>query len=114
MPTSVKAFFDQKVPAALATNPEKAKDVAAVYLFKVSGPDGGTWTVDLVSNPPTAQAGTVGSPNCTVEATDDDFRSMIDGGRRRIANRVSPDSRMVTLTEIDDKTSVIENQEFRR
>ena len=27
MPTSVKAFFDQKVPAALATNPEKAKDV---------------------------------------------------------------------------------------
>ena len=80
MPTSVKAFFDTKVPAALATNPEKAKDVAAIYLFKVSGPDGGTWTVDLVSNPPTAQAGAVGTPQCTVEATDDDFRSMIDGG----------------------------------
>jgi SCP-2 sterol transfer family protein len=80
MPTSVKAFFDQKVPAALATNPEKAKDVAAVYLFKVSGPDGGTWTVDLVSVPPTSQAGAVGTPQCTVEATDDDFRSMIDGG----------------------------------
>ena len=29
MPTSVKAFFDQKVPAVLATSPEKAKDVAA-------------------------------------------------------------------------------------
>ena len=41
-------------------------------------------------------------------------KSVIDGGRRKIANRVSPDSRMVTLTEIDDKTSVIENQEFRR
>jgi hypothetical protein len=80
MPTSVKAFFDQKVPAALATNPEKAKDVAAIYLFKVSGPDGGTWTVDLLANPPTAVAGAVGTPQCTVEATDDDFRSMIDGG----------------------------------
>src|SRR5450432_1539591 len=80
MPTSVKAFFDQKVPTALATNPEKAKDVAAIYLFKVSGPDGGTWTVDLVSNPPTSQVGAVGAPQCTVEATDDDFRSMIDGG----------------------------------
>jgi hypothetical protein len=80
MPTSVKAFFDSKVPAALATNPEKAKDVAAVYLFKVSGPDGGTWTVDLVSVPPTSKAGAVGTPQCTVEATDDDFRSMIDGG----------------------------------
>ena len=53
MPSSVKAFFDQKVPAVLATSPEKAKDVAAVYLFKISGADGGTWTVDLVSNPPT-------------------------------------------------------------
>ena len=47
MPTSVKAFFDQKVPAVLATSPEKAKDVAAIYLFKISGADGGTWTVDL-------------------------------------------------------------------
>jgi hypothetical protein len=80
MPTSVKAFFDQKVPAALATNPEKAKDVAAVYLFKVSGPDGGTWTVDLVSTPPTSVAGEAGKPQCTIESTDDDFRSMIDGG----------------------------------
>src|SRR4051812_7164042 len=80
MPTSVKAFFDQKVPAALASNPEKAKDVAAVYLFKVSGPDGGTWTVDLVSTPPTAVAGEVGKAQCVVEATDDDFRSMVDGG----------------------------------
>ena len=80
MPTSVKAFFDQKVPAALATNPEKAKDVAAIYLFKVSGSDGGTWTVDLVSTPPTAKVGEVGAPQCTVEATDDDFRTMIDGG----------------------------------
>lgn len=80
MPTSVKAFFDTKVPAALATNPEKAKDVAAIYLFKVSGPDGGTWTVDLVSSPPTSQVGAVGKPQCTVEATDDDFRTMIDGG----------------------------------
>ncbi len=80
MPTSVKAFFDQKVPAVLATSPEKAKDVAAVYLFKISGADGGTWTVDLVSTPPTCVAGAAGTPQCTIEASDDDFRGMIDGG----------------------------------
>jgi putative sterol carrier protein len=80
MPTSVKAFFDQKVPAVLATSPEKAKDVAAVYLFKISGADGGTWTVDLVSNPPTCTPGASGSPQCTIEASDADFRGMIDGG----------------------------------
>lgn len=37
-------------------------------------------------------------------------KSLIEGGRRRIANRVSPDTRMVTLTEIDDATSVMEPQ----
>src|SRR5215467_7213213 len=80
MPTSVKAFFDQKVPDVLKTSPDKAKDVAAVYRFKISGPDGGTWTVDLVSNPPTCKTGEHGQPQCTIETSDEDFRSMIDGG----------------------------------
>jgi hypothetical protein len=38
-------------------------------------------------------------------------KSMIDAGRRKVANRVSPDARMVTLTEIDDATSVVEHQQ---
>jgi hypothetical protein len=35
-------------------------------------------------------------------------RSMIEGGRRKIANRISPDAGFVTLTEIDDQTAIIE------
>ena len=42
--------------------------------------DGGTWTVDLVSSPPTCQRGEHGSPQCTIEASDADFRGMVDGG----------------------------------
>src|SRR5262245_12418516 len=80
MPTSVKTFFDEKVPGVLATSPEKVKDVAAVYLFKISGADGGTWTVDLVSTPPTCKPGEHGAPQCTIEASDADFRGMVDGG----------------------------------
>ena len=41
-------------------------------------------------------------------------KSVIDGGRRKIANRVSPDARMVTLTEIDDATSVVEREQSQR
>ena len=41
-------------------------------------------------------------------------KSVIEGGRRKIANRVSPDARMVTLTEIDDETSVVEPGRPRR
>ena len=35
-------------------------------------------------------------------------KSMIEGGRRKIANRISPDSGFVTVAEIDDQTAVIE------
>ncbi len=35
-------------------------------------------------------------------------RSMIEGGRRKMADRISPDTRFVTLTEIDDDTVIIE------
>jgi hypothetical protein len=80
MAFSVKSYFDQKVPAALAEHPDKAKEVAAVYLFKVSGADGGTWTVDLVSTPPTCQPGAHGTPQCTIECADADLRSMVEGG----------------------------------
>jgi hypothetical protein len=80
MATSVKEFFDKKVPEELSKHPDKAKDVAAVYLFKISGPDGGTWTADLKSSPPTCVAGAGAAPQCTIEASDADFRAMIDGG----------------------------------
>ena len=86
MAFSVKAYFDQKVPSALASHPEKAKDVAAVYLFKVAGPDGGTWTVDLVSDPPSCVAGERGTPQCTIECTDADLRTMIEGGMQAAMN----------------------------
>jgi alkyl sulfatase BDS1-like metallo-beta-lactamase superfamily hydrolase len=80
MPSSVKDFFDQRVPDALCQHPEKAKQVAATFLFAIAGPDGGTWTADLISSPPVCQPGCIGQPQCTIEVMDEDFRSMIDGG----------------------------------
>ncbi len=35
-------------------------------------------------------------------------KSMIEGGRRKIANRISPDAGFVTLAEIDEQTAVVE------
>jgi len=34
-------------------------------------------------------------------------KSMIEGGRRKIANRISPDAAFVTLAEIDDQTAIM-------
>jgi hypothetical protein len=38
-------------------------------------------------------------------------KSMIEGGRRKIANRISPDAGFVTLAEIDNQTTIIERAE---
>ncbi|ETW21351.1 hypothetical protein [Mycobacterium gastri] len=38
-------------------------------------------------------------------------RSMIEGGRRKIADRISPDSGFVTVTEIDEQTAIVERAE---
>jgi hypothetical protein len=80
MATSVKEFFDKRVPEALLANPDRAKQVAAIYLFRISGPDGGTWTADLIATPPTCTQGETGQPQCTIEIADQDFCTMIDGG----------------------------------
>lgn len=40
-------------------------------------------------------------------------KSMIDAGRRKIADRVSPDPAMVMLTEVDEATTVIGPDEFK-
>jgi hypothetical protein len=80
MPTSVKDFFERRVPDALSRHPDRAKEVAATFLFNIAGADGGIWTADLVSSPAICHAGSVGQPQCTIEASDEDFRSMIDNG----------------------------------
>jgi hypothetical protein len=40
-------------------------------------------------------------------------KAVIDAGRRRIADRVSPDPAMVTLREIDSDTTVLEPEAAR-
>lgn len=35
-------------------------------------------------------------------------KSVIEGGRRKVANRISPDTGFVTLAEIDEQTAVVE------
>jgi hypothetical protein len=40
-------------------------------------------------------------------------KSVIEGGRRKVANRISPDAGFVTLAEIDDRTAVEERAKRR-
>ena len=79
MPTTVKEFFDKRVPEALAANPGRTKEVAAIYLFKISGDEGGIWTADLQATPPVCTPGATGAPGCTIEVSDTDVCALVDG-----------------------------------
>src|ERR1700745_3858930 len=41
-------------------------------------------------------------------------QSMIEGGRRKIANRISRDAGFVTVAEIDNETAVVQREVERR
>ena len=77
VPESAHELFDTQVPEALAKHPDKAKEIGAVYLFKITGDDGGSWTVDLVGNPPSCTAGDKGNAQCTIEVAHSDFKEML-------------------------------------
>jgi hypothetical protein len=77
IPNNAKELFDEQLPAALKAHPEKARSVNAVYMFKIAGDDGGDWTVDLTSDPPTCTRGDSGKAQCTIEVAHEDFKAML-------------------------------------
>jgi putative sterol carrier protein len=77
VPETAQQLFNVDVPEALKKHPDKAREIGAVYLFKISGDGGGTWTVDLTANPPTVSDGDKGNAQCTFEVAHDDFKQML-------------------------------------
>jgi hypothetical protein len=70
-------LFDVLVPEGLRRHPDKAREVNAIFGFRISGEGGGDWKVDLTANPPTCNKGDTSGAQCTIEVTHDDFKSML-------------------------------------
>ena len=77
MPTSAQELFNEQIPVALSKYPEKAREVNAIYCFKISGEGGGTWSVDLTADPPSCNTEDTGNAQCTIEVAHDDFKTML-------------------------------------
>ena len=77
VPENAQELFNTQIPEALKKNPDKAREIGAVYLFKIAGDGGGTWTVDLTANPPAVTQGDKGNAQCTFEVAHDDFKQML-------------------------------------
>lgn len=77
LPTNATETFDVAIPAGLKQFGDKARELNAIYGFKVSGEGGGDWTVDLASDPPSCVRGDTGKAQCTIEIDHEDFKSML-------------------------------------
>jgi len=77
LPKDAQELFDVLVPQGLKQFPDKAREVNAIYAFKITGEGGGEWTVDLTADPPTSVRGDTGKAQCTVELAHEDFKTML-------------------------------------
>lgn len=72
-----KTLFDDKLPEVLKSAPDKAREIGAIFLFKIAGDGGGNWTVDLKSDPPAVKVEETGDAECTIECSAEDFEAMM-------------------------------------
>ena len=77
MPKNAADLFDNLVPEGLKQFPDKARELNAIYCFKITGASGGEWTVDTKANPPSCVKGDSGKAQCTVEVAHDDFKTVL-------------------------------------
>ena len=58
---------------------EVAGNLNAVYIFDISGSDGGKWTLEINSGKCELKSGAVGSPSVTISISDQDWLAIQKG-----------------------------------
>ena len=74
---NAQTSFTEEIPRSIASDIDKAKAVDAVFLFKVSGDDGGVWTVNMKDAPGVTE-GDAGNAECTIELSTADWKVMTE------------------------------------
>lgn len=77
-PKDAADLFDNLVPEILAKNPTNARNIGAVFGFKILGDGGGEWTVDAKSATPTCKRGVSDDAETTFEIHNPDFMQILN------------------------------------
>lgn len=72
-----KNDFTNVIPAKINADIDAAKDVDAVFLFKITGDNGGTWTVNLKDAPGVTE-GDAGNSDCAIEISDEHWGQIME------------------------------------
>ena len=67
--------FSTRLPNKIAGDPEKTKAIGAVFVFKINGEGGGTWTIDCKNNPGVREGAEEGA-DCTLELASEDWKTI--------------------------------------
>jgi putative sterol carrier protein len=73
-----KQILEERIPQKLKESPDLVKEIGAVLRFEISGPAGGTWTVDLTKTSDWVKQGSEGTPKMTVLCSDQDFVKILN------------------------------------
>jgi putative sterol carrier protein len=76
---NVKDVFERHIPERLKAKPDVVAKINAVYQFNISGPDGGTWSVDCTAPGGAIATGQAQSPRCTVACAGGDLLNIVNG-----------------------------------
>ncbi len=69
--------FTQKIPENLRRDPDKARAVGGIFVFRIKGEHGGTWTVNLKDDVG-VRDGEIADADCIIEVTNEDWRQMTE------------------------------------
>ncbi len=72
-----KVYID-KIQEGLNADPDKSKNINAVFQFNIEGDGGGTWALDLTKSPGEVAEGAADNPACTIIMSTEDFESMMN------------------------------------
>ncbi len=77
--STVRDVFEKHIPDKFKAKPDVVAKINAVYQFNISGPGGGTWSVDCTAPGGKIAEGSAPDAKCTVAAAEADFLNIVNG-----------------------------------
>lgn len=76
MAVDIQKLFNEELPAAIAKNPDAARQIGAKYQLNISG--AGEWFIDVSDTGPKAEQGNPGGADCTITIAAEDFQKLVE------------------------------------
>ncbi len=80
----VRQLLDEHLPRLLAQSAAQARQVDAVFVLELTGERGGSWTLDLKSDPPSVRQGASEAADASVTLSVEDFETIVAEPARAI------------------------------